>query len=73
MEELTDAVMNSTYLYESSPWFFKWAASCLRKKAADRKTNENPGRKKANEKSLFIFPSETKNLPDCGCNRGGFL
>lgn len=32
MEELTDAVMNSTYLYESSPWFFEWAASCLRKK-----------------------------------------
>lgn len=66
MEELTDAVMNSTYPYESSPWFFEWAAGCLRKKAADRKTNENPGRKKAKETSLLTFLSETKNLPDCG-------
>ena len=45
-EELTDAVMNSTYLYESVPWFFEWAASCLRKKTAGRKPNEKTVRKK---------------------------
>ena len=36
-EELTDAVMNSTYLYESSPRFLEWAASCLRKKSSGPK------------------------------------
>ena len=44
-EELTDAVMNSTYLYESSPWFFKWAASCLQKSSGP-KNQRKPRTKK---------------------------
>ena len=45
-EELTDAVMNSTYLYESSPWFFEWAAGCLRKKSSGPKNQRKPRPKK---------------------------
>lgn len=47
MEELTDAVMNSTYLYESSPWFFEWVASCLRKKSSGpKKTKTSDGKRR---------------------------
>ncbi len=46
MEELTDAVMNSTYLYESSPWFFEWAASCLQKKQQTEKPTKTPDEKR---------------------------
>ena len=44
-EELTDAVMNSTYLYESSPWFFEWAVSCLQKSSGP-KNQRKPRTKK---------------------------
>lgn len=45
-EELTDAVMNSTYLYEFSPWFFEWAASCLQKKQRTEKPTKTPDEKR---------------------------
>ncbi len=43
--ELTDVVMNSTYLYEFSPWFFEWAASCLQKKQRTEKPTKTPDEK----------------------------
>jgi len=46
IEELTDAVMNSTYLYESSPRFFEWAAGCLQKKQRTEKPTKTPDGKR---------------------------
>jgi hypothetical protein len=47
MEELLEELMKSSYLFDSVPYFFTWASSCLRTQtAAKKKSTGKAGRDK---------------------------